>query len=94
MLIRDHDHNDAHEIVDEKDEWTGPKWTEKELKSYIERNGTCVLLIDGYVADVTRYMKTHVRSLSQLFLSVKSPRLLMVACSLGGSGCCVSMLCE
>ena len=74
MLARDHDHNNAHEIVDEKDEWTGPKWTEKEFKAYMERNGTCVLLIDGYVIDVTGYMKTHVRSLSQLFLSVKSLR--------------------
>jgi hypothetical protein len=73
MLARDHDHNDAHEI-DEKDAWTGPKWTEKELESYIERNGACVLLIDGYIVDVTGYMKTHVRSLSHSFLSVESPR--------------------
>jgi len=58
MLARDHDHNDAHDI-DEKDAWTGPKWTEKELESYIERNGACVLLIDGYIVDVTGYMKTH-----------------------------------
>jgi cytochrome b involved in lipid metabolism len=73
MLARNHDHNGAHEIVDEKDDWTGPKWTEKELKSYIERNGACVLLIDGYVVDVTRYMKTHVSSLSHFLLSVEPP---------------------
>jgi hypothetical protein len=35
-----------------------------ELKSYIELNGACVLVIEGYAVDVTRYMKIHVRSLS------------------------------
>jgi cytochrome b involved in lipid metabolism len=65
MLARDHGHNHAHEIDEkEMDEWTGPKWTEKEMESYIERNRACVLLIDGYVIDVTGYMKTHVHSLS------------------------------
>jgi hypothetical protein len=59
-----HDHAHAHERVDENDEWTGPTWTEKELKSYIERNGACVLVLEGYAVDVTRYMKIHVRLLS------------------------------
>jgi len=61
MLAHGHGHNDTHERVDEKEEWTGPTWTEKELNAYIERNDACVLLIDGYVVDVTEYVKTHVR---------------------------------
>ena len=66
MLERGHGHDvaHAHERIGENDEWTGPTWTEKELKSYIERNGACILVIEGYAVDVTRYMKIHVRSLS------------------------------
>ena len=62
MLAHDgHDHNDTHEGADEEEEWTGPTWTEKELNAYMERNGACVLLIDGYIVDVSEYVKTHVR---------------------------------
>jgi stearoyl-CoA desaturase (Delta-9 desaturase) len=61
---RQQDHIDAHERGGEKEEWTGPTWTEAELEAYVERNGACVMLIDGYVVDVTGYIKTHVRSLS------------------------------
>ena len=71
MLERGHGHNlaHAHERSDENDDWTGPTWTEKQLRSHIERNGACILVIDGYAVDVTRYMKMHVRSLSYfLFL--------------------------
>ena len=61
MLAHGHDHKDTQESVDEKEKWTGPTWTEKELNAYIERKGACVLLIDGYIVDVTQYAKTHVR---------------------------------
>jgi len=58
MLAHGHGYNDTPEGVDEEG-WTGPTWTEKELNAYIERNDACVLLIDGYVVDVTKYVKTH-----------------------------------
>ena len=61
MLAHGHDHKDAQETVDEKEEWTGPTWTEEEMNAYIERNGACALLMDGYIVDVTKYAKTHVR---------------------------------
>jgi hypothetical protein len=66
MMARSgHDHRiHAHERVDEKEEWAGPTWTVAEVEEYIERDGACVMLIDGYIVDVTRYVKTHVRSLS------------------------------
>ena len=37
-------HNVAHvsERVDEDDEWMGPTWVEKELKSGFERNRGCI----------------------------------------------------
>ena len=62
----------AHERADEKEEWAGPTWTEAELEVYVERKGGCVMLIDGYVVDVTGYVKTHVRSpsLSRFFSNV------------------------
>jgi cytochrome b involved in lipid metabolism len=61
MLAHGHVHNDVHESADEEEKWTGPTWTEEELRAYIEHNDTCIVLIDGYAVDVTRYMKAHVR---------------------------------
>jgi hypothetical protein len=61
MLAHGHDHKDTQESVNEKEEWTGPTWTEKEMNTYIERKGACALLMDGYIVDVTEYAKTHVR---------------------------------
>jgi stearoyl-CoA desaturase (delta-9 desaturase) len=60
MLSHGHNYNGAHGTVVEKEEWTGPTWTEAELKAHVERNGACVVLIDGYAVDVTGYMKAHV----------------------------------
>ena len=61
MLSHGHNYNGAHGRIAEE-EWVGPTWTEAELKVYAERDGACVLLIDGYAVDVTKYIKTHVRS--------------------------------
>lgn len=49
----------------EKEEWV-PTWTEAELKAYAARNGACVLWIDGYAVDATRYIEAHVRPVSLL----------------------------
>jgi hypothetical protein len=62
MLSHEHKYNAAHGKVVEKEGWVGPTWTEAELRAYVERNGTCFVLIDGYAVDVTRYIKAHVRS--------------------------------
>jgi hypothetical protein len=94
-----HEHHiDAHESRGEKEEWTGPTWTEAELKAYVERNSACVMLIDGYVVDVTGYIKTHVRSpfvLRSLISFLIAWDLLADgggAYSLEVRGCCVSTL--
>ena len=63
MISHGHSYNSAHEKVVEEEEWVGPTWTEAELKAYVERNGACVVLIDGYAVDVTGYTKAHVGSL-------------------------------
>ena len=63
MISHGHSYNGAHEKVVEEKEWAGPTWTETELKAYVERNGACVVLIDGYAVDVTGYTKAHVGSL-------------------------------
>ena len=70
MLLHGHDHNSAHWNVVEKEECGRqvPTWTEAELKAYTERNGACVLWIDGYAVDVTGYLEAHVRPLSFLQL--------------------------
>lgn len=66
MLLHEHDHKSAHRKIVEKEEWVGPTWTEAELKAYAERNGACVLLIDGHAVDVTGYIKAHVRPISSI----------------------------
>ncbi|KAF8492783.1 hypothetical protein F5888DRAFT_1618645 [Russula emetica] len=61
MLLHGHDHNSAHRKIVEKEECGRgvPTWTEAELKAYAERNGACVLWIDGYAVDVTGYVEAH-----------------------------------
>jgi len=66
MLLHGHDHNSVHRKIVEKEEWGRgvPTWTEAELKAFAERNGACVLVIDGYAVDATGYIEAHVRPLS------------------------------
>lgn len=43
-------------------EWEGPTWDESDLFEYIKaRPGRCVVVLDGYAVDVTRYLGEHVR---------------------------------
>ena len=45
-------------------EWDGPVWDESALRNYVnEKPGRCVVLLDGYAIDVTRYLGEHVRCL-------------------------------
>ena len=69
MLLHGHDHNSAHRKIEE---WGRrvPTWTEVELKAYAERNGACVLWIDGYAVDATGYIEAHVRP-QTLFSNLK-----------------------
>jgi stearoyl-CoA desaturase (delta-9 desaturase) len=89
MLANRHDQNAARESVVENKEWTGPTWTEAELGAYIERIGACVVLIDGYAVDVTRYLKAHVRFLSPFMRRICS---LIVSRSLAVCNFCVITL--
>ncbi|EJC98738.1 uncharacterized protein FOMMEDRAFT_96016 [Fomitiporia mediterranea MF3/22] len=48
------------EFEDEDSEWEGPIWDEDALRKYVaERPGRCVVLLDGYAVDVTRYLGEH-----------------------------------
>ena len=67
MLAHGHDHHGAYERAAEE-EWVGPTWTEAELKACVKESDGCVILIDNYVVDVTRYIDMHVR----FFLSISS----------------------
>jgi stearoyl-CoA desaturase (delta-9 desaturase) len=41
--------------------WEGPCWTSEDLKDHLSGNpGRCLLYIDGYILDVSAYLKTHV----------------------------------
>jgi len=98
MLLHGHDHNNANRKIEivEKDEGSQqePTWTEAELKAYAERNGACVLLIDGYAVDVTGYIEAHVRPWTLLFFPIWY--LLLMVCvirSLGARGYYAVMPC-
>ncbi|KAH9958400.1 hypothetical protein BGW80DRAFT_161237 [Lactifluus volemus] len=41
------------------EEWVGPTWTETELEAYVKESDACILVIDKYVLDVTRYIDIH-----------------------------------
>ncbi|KAL5494752.1 hypothetical protein ACEPAI_213 [Sanghuangporus weigelae] len=45
---------------EDESEWDGPAWDESALRSYVaEKPGRCVVLLDGYAIDVTRYLGEH-----------------------------------
>ncbi|KAL1722203.1 hypothetical protein EV715DRAFT_270635 [Schizophyllum commune] len=52
-------HHD-HETSDEEDEepWNGPVWSVADLKDKASQ-GTCLLIIEGYVVDATAYLGEH-----------------------------------
>ncbi|KAI0275182.1 fatty acid desaturase-domain-containing protein [Gloeopeniophorella convolvens] len=56
-------HHHHHHAVPEKpveaDEWTGPTWSEAELRKYVKESSKCVVVVDGYAVDVTSYAKVH-----------------------------------
>ena len=48
-------------MEDEESEWEGPVWNEDDLRKYVNaKPGRCVVILDGYVIDVTRYLGEHV----------------------------------
>ncbi|KAH9973270.1 hypothetical protein BGW80DRAFT_1171928 [Lactifluus volemus] len=56
MLARDH--RGAYDKAVEE-EWVGPTWTETELEAYVKESDACIVLIDKYAVDVTRYIDIH-----------------------------------
>ena len=48
-------------VVDvEADTWNGEVWNTGQVKEYVEKLGKCVVIIDGFVVDVTSYLGDHV----------------------------------
>ncbi|KZT08723.1 uncharacterized protein LAESUDRAFT_735865 [Laetiporus sulphureus 93-53] len=50
------------DIVLDSNEWTGVTWTWAEVEDYIEggrKFGRCVLIIEGFVVEVTSYLQEH-----------------------------------
>lgn len=56
----------------ESEGWIGEIWNEDNLKEYVlARPDKCVVVIDGYVVDVTKYMSEHVSYRSHRCLKLK-----------------------
>ena len=49
------------DLEEQDDGWSGETWTKERLAEYAGAKGRCVLLLRGYVVDVTDYMTEHVR---------------------------------
>ena len=48
---------------DDEESWKGATWEKETLRKYVtEKRNRCVILIDGYVVDVTSYLGEHVSS--------------------------------
>ena len=45
----------------ETDTWNGEVWNTRQVQEYINKLGKCVVMIDGFVVDVTSYLGDHVR---------------------------------
>lgn len=44
----------------ETDTWNGEVWNAVQVQEYVKKPGKCVVLIDGFVVDVTSYLGDHV----------------------------------
>ncbi|KAI0720043.1 fatty acid desaturase-domain-containing protein [Cerioporus squamosus] len=52
--------SDSTTDLEEQDEqWSGETWTKERLATFAGAEGRCVLLLRGYVVDVTEYMTEH-----------------------------------
>jgi stearoyl-CoA desaturase (delta-9 desaturase) len=40
--------------------WNGEVWNTGQVQEYVEKLGKCVVMIDGFVVDVTSYLGDHV----------------------------------
>ncbi|RPD82304.1 hypothetical protein L226DRAFT_541675 [Lentinus tigrinus ALCF2SS1-7] len=47
------------DLEEQDDGWSGETWTKERLAEYAGADGRCVLLLRGYVVDVTDYMIEH-----------------------------------
>jgi hypothetical protein len=60
MLAHGRDRPGIDENAVEEEGWVGPTWTEAELETYVKENDACVVVIEKYALDVTRYIEMHV----------------------------------
>lgn len=43
------------------DTWNGEVWNTGQVQEYVNKLGKCVVMIDGFIVDVTSYLGDHVR---------------------------------
>jgi stearoyl-CoA desaturase (Delta-9 desaturase) len=59
------DHKTHHHDIsysDDSNEWDGEVWDVGEVEKYSKaKSGRCIVLVDGFVVDVTSYLGEHVR---------------------------------
>ena len=52
-------------VVDvQTDTWKGEVWNARQVQEYVEILGKCVVMIDGFIVDVTSYLGDHVSRLT------------------------------
>jgi stearoyl-CoA desaturase (Delta-9 desaturase) len=57
----DHKHGPVAHALTTHEEWKDIVWDKSQLEDYIQSpQKGCIILLDGYVLDVTGYMKEHV----------------------------------
>lgn len=58
-------HHHGEKEKTDKIEWTGQAWERQDLEKYLAQYpSACLLLLDEYIIDVTRYLGEHVSALT------------------------------
>lgn len=68
--MRQKTHDTSSSVDDGLSKWTGDSWNLSQVEEYVRNKpGRCVVLLDGFVVDVSNYLSEHVGAASILLRS-------------------------
>ncbi|KAH9947108.1 fatty acid desaturase-domain-containing protein [Amylocystis lapponica] len=62
MLQKERSSVPSEVVMEEEGPWKGPTWTPDQVRTYVQaggRGGRCVVVLDGFVVDITAYLAEH-----------------------------------
>ncbi|KAF8899049.1 hypothetical protein BD779DRAFT_1607641 [Infundibulicybe gibba] len=61
-------------LPESPEKWDGPLWSQEKVEEYVVEGRRCVLLIDGFVLDVSKYLGEHPGGVSLFYKYSIRPR--------------------